>query len=160
MLDSTKSAGTGARDAVPFPTRAPVRRSGKPSGLYDLLVPFEIPQREFDDAVDDAIDRIPDDLARAMDNVAIFVVEEYEPGPGEPADTELLGLYEGTPLTERDSWWDAGSLPDRISIFRGPLMRLCSTREELVEEILVTVVHEVAHHFGIDDDRLHELGWS
>ncbi|WP_459314115.1 metallopeptidase family protein [Arthrobacter sp. MDT2-2] len=128
--------------------------------MYDLLVPFEIPREEFDDAVDDAIDRIPDDLARAMDNVAIFVVEEYEPGPDEPADTELLGLYEGTPLTERDSWWDAGSLPDRISIFRGPLMRLCSTREELVEEILVTVVHEVAHHFGIDDDRLHELGWS
>jgi predicted Zn-dependent protease with MMP-like domain len=135
-------------------------QAGRPSGLYDLLVPFEIPREEFDDAVDDAIDRIPDDLARAMDNVAIFVVEEYEPGPGEPADTELLGLYEGTPLTERDSWWDAGSLPDRISIFRGPLMRLCSTREELVEEILVTVVHEVAHHFGIDDDRLHELGWS
>jgi len=123
-------------------------------------VPFEITRAEFEEAVDDAIDRIPDDLARAMDNVAIFVVEEYEPRPGEPAVTELLGLYEGTPLTERDSWWDAGSLPDRISIFRGPLMRLCDSREELVEEILVTVVHEVAHHFGIDDDRLHELGWG
>ncbi len=123
-------------------------------------MPFEITRAEFEEAVDDAIDRIPDDLARAMDNVAIFVVEEYEPRPGEPAVTELLGLYEGTPLTERDSWWDAGSLPDRISIFRGPLMRLCDSREELVEEILVTVVHEVAHHFGIDDDRLHELGWG
>ncbi|PPB48364.1 hypothetical protein C4K88_15010 [Arthrobacter pityocampae] len=95
-----------------------------------------------------------------MTNVVIFVVEEYEPHPGEPSDTELLGLYEGTPLTERDSWWDAGSLPDRISIFRGPLMRLCDSREELVEEILVTVVHEIAHHFGIDDDRLHQLGWG
>ena len=103
---------------------------------------------------------VPDDLAEAMDNVAIFVVEEYEPAPGEPADTELLGLYEGTPLTERDSWWEAGSLPDRISIFRGPLMRLCDSRDDLVEEILVTVVHEIAHHFGIDDDRLHELGWG
>ena len=123
-------------------------------------MPFEIPRNEFEEAVDDAIDGIPDDLARAMDNVAILVVEEYEPRPGEPADTELLGLYEGTPLTERDSWWEAGSLPDRISIFRGPLMRLCGSREELVEEILVTVVHEVAHHFGIDDDRLHELGWG
>ncbi|KNC19294.1 hypothetical protein AC792_06795 [Arthrobacter sp. RIT-PI-e] len=128
--------------------------------MYDRGVPFEIPREEFEEAVDDAIDRIPDDLARAMDNVAILVVEEYEPRPGEPADTELLGLYEGTPLTERDSWWDAGSLPDRISIFRGPLMRLCGSREELVEEILVTVVHEVAHHFGIDDERLHELGWA
>nr|WP_247829293.1 metallopeptidase family protein [Arthrobacter antioxidans] len=127
---------------------------------YDRDVPFEISREEFEDAVDDAIDRIPDDLARAMDNVAIFVMEEYEPHPGEPADTELLGLYEGTPLTERDSWWDAGSLPDRISIFRGPLMRLCDSREELVEEIVVTVVHEIAHHFGIDDDRLHQLGWG
>lgn len=123
-------------------------------------MPFNVSREEFEEAVDDAIDLIPDDLARAMDNVAIFVVEEYEPAPGEPADTELLGLYEGTPLTERDSWWDAGSLPDRISIFRGPLMRLCASRQELVEEILVTVVHEVAHHFGIDDERLHELGWN
>jgi predicted Zn-dependent protease with MMP-like domain len=129
-------------------------------GLYDQGVPFEISRAEFEEAVDDAIDRIPDDLARAMDNVAIFVVEEYEPGPGEPADTELLGLYEGTPLTERDAWWESGSLPDRISIFRGPLMRHCDTRDELVEEVLVTVVHEIAHHFGIDDNRLHELGWG
>lgn len=123
-------------------------------------MPFEITREEFEEAVDDAIDRIPDDLAQAMVNVGIFVVDEYEPGPGDPPDTQLLGLYEGTPLTERDSWWDAGSLPDRISIFRGPLMRLCTSREELVEEILVTVVHEVAHHFGIDDERLHELGWG
>ncbi|MBG6217833.1 putative Zn-dependent protease with MMP-like domain [Arthrobacter sp. CAN_A6] len=123
-------------------------------------MPIDISLAEFEAAVDDAIDEIPDDLARAMNNVAIFVVEEYEPGPGEEPDTELLGLYEGTPLTERDSWWDAGSLPDRISIFRQPLQRACSTREELVEEILVTVIHEVAHHFGIDDDRLHELGWG
>ena len=123
-------------------------------------MPFQITREEFEEAVDDAIDLIPDDLAQAMDNVAIFVVEEYEPRPGEPADTELLGLYEGTPLTERDSWWEAGSLPDRISIFRGPLMRACESREDLVEEILVTVVHEIAHHFGIDDERLHELGWG
>lgn len=115
---------------------------------------------DFESAVDDAIDRIPDRLARAMNNVAIFVVEEYEPAPGEDPETELLGLYEGTPLTERDSWWDAGSLPDRISIFRQPLLRHCDSREELVEEILITVVHEVAHHFGIDDQRLHELGWG
>ena len=115
---------------------------------------------DFESAVDDAIDQIPDRLARAMNNVAIFVMEEFEPGPGEEADPDLLGLYEGTPLTERDSWWDAGSLPDRISIFRQPLLRMCGSREELVEEILVTVIHEVAHHFGIDDERLHELGWG
>ena len=71
----------------------------------------------------------------------------------------LLGLYDGVPLTERDDAWSM-TLPDRILVFKGPLERWCSTREELVEEIEVTVIHEVAHHFGIDDDRLHELGWE
>ncbi|MHA7154541.1 metallopeptidase family protein [Arthrobacter sp. TMN-50] len=115
---------------------------------------------DFESAVDDAIDQIPEDLTRMMNNVAIFVREEYEPGPGEAPDPGLLGLYEGTPLTERDSWWGAGSLPDSISIFRQPLLRHCGTRDELIEEILITVIHEVAHHFGIDDERLHELGWG
>ena len=115
---------------------------------------------DFEAAVDDALDSIPADLAAAMNNVAVFIEEEYEPLPGEDPETELLGLYDGTPLTERDSWWDAGSLPDRIVIFRGPLMRMCSTRDELVDEIRITVIHEVAHHFGIDDARLHELGWG
>ena len=123
-------------------------------------MPIDMSLEDFESAVDDAIDQIPDRLAGAMDNIAILVVEEYEPHPGEAADTELLGLYEGTPLTERDSWWAAGSLPDRISIFRQPLLRHCDSREELVHEILVTVIHEVAHHFGIDDDRLRELGWD
>lgn len=112
-------------------------------------------EAEFDQAVGDALDLIPDELARLMSNVAVLV--DDEPPAGEP---ELLGLYEGVPLTERDGWWDAGSLPDRITIFRGPLTRLCSDRDELLDEIAVTVVHEVAHHFGIDDDRLHELGWG
>ncbi|MET4060647.1 putative Zn-dependent protease with MMP-like domain [Arthrobacter sp. UYP6] len=123
-------------------------------------MPIEMLPDDFETAVDDAIDSIPADLADAMDNVAIFIEEEYEPRPGEDPETELLGLYEGTPLTERDSWWDAGSLPDRIVIFRGPLLRMCSSRDELVHEIRVTVIHEVAHHFGIDDERLHELGWG
>ena len=123
-------------------------------------MPIEIPADDFETAVDDALDSIPADLAAAMNNVAVFIEDEYEPGPGEDPDTELLGLYEGTPLTERDSWWDAGSLPDRIVIFRGPLLRMCSSREELIDEIRITVIHEVAHHFGIDDARLHELGWG
>lgn len=115
---------------------------------------------DFETAVTDALDSIPGDLAAAMSNVAVFIEDEYEPGPGEDPETELLGLYEGTPLTERDSWWDAGSLPDRIIVFSGPLMRMCSSREELVKEIRITVIHEVAHHFGINDTRLHELGWG
>jgi predicted Zn-dependent protease with MMP-like domain len=110
---------------------------------------------EFDDAVGYALDTIPAGLARAMDNVVVLV--EDEPPADDP---ELLGVYDGTPLTERDSWWAAGALPDRITIFRGPLQRMCETPDELREEIAVTVVHEVAHHFGIDDDQLHELGWG
>lgn len=110
---------------------------------------------EFDAAVGDALDLIPDELARLISNVAVLV--DDEPPDGEP---ELLGLYEGVPLTERDGWWDAGSLPDRITVFKGPLTRLARDREELRDEIAVTVVHEVAHHFGIDDARLHELGWG
>ena len=115
---------------------------------------------EFEAAVSDALDSIPGKLARAMDNVAVFIDDDYVPGPGEDPDTVLLGIYEGVPLTERDSWWDAGSLPDRITIFREPILEICSSREDVIHEVAVTVVHEIAHHFGISDDRLHELGWG
>lgn len=108
----------------------------------------------FEDAVADALDAVPAELARLMDNVVVLV--EDDPPPDDP---DLLGLYEGTPLTERDDGW-AGSLPDRITIFRNPTLDLCDTVEDVVEEVRVTVVHEIAHHFGIDDDRLHELGWG
>ncbi len=121
---------------------------------------FELSLAEFEDAAADAVSRIPAELARAITNVAIFVEERYLPGPGEDPETVLLGLYEGTPLTERDSWWDAGSLPDRITIYRQPILDICLSREEVIHEITVTVIHEIAHHFGIDDDRLHELGWA
>ncbi len=110
---------------------------------------------DFESAVTDALDLIPDELAAMVTNVAVIVQDE--PPDDEP---DLLGLYEGVPLTERDGWWDAGSLPDRITIFQGPLQRLCRDRDELLDEITVTVVHEVAHHFGIDDARLHDLGWG
>ncbi|MFJ6158687.1 metallopeptidase family protein [Pseudarthrobacter sp. NPDC092184] len=121
---------------------------------------FTMSEDEFEAAVQDALDSIPDKLARAMDNVAVFIEDDYVPKPGEDADTVLLGLYEGVPLTERDSWWDAGSLPDRITIFREPILDICASREDVIHEVAVTVVHEIAHHFGIDDDRLHELGWG
>jgi predicted Zn-dependent protease with MMP-like domain len=110
---------------------------------------------EFEDAVREALDRVPADLAQMMDNVVVLVEDD---APDD--DRELLGLYEGTPLTERDAWWAAGSLPDRITIFRNPTLAICGTAQEVVEEVRVTVVHEIAHHFGIDDERLHELGWD
>ena len=113
---------------------------------------------EFDQVVTEALDRIPPELAEQLSNVAVFVEEEYEPEPWEDPDTELFGLYDGIPLTERAGMpWQ---MPDRIIIYRGPLLRAFQEREELVEEITVTVIHEVAHFFGIDDERLHELGWD
>ena len=125
-------------------------------------VPDAVPHVEdqFESAVSDALDRIPPELAKTMDNVAVFIEDDYTPQPGEDPDTVLLGLYEGVPLTERDSWWDAGSLPDRITIYRQPILEICASREDVIEEVTVTVVHEIAHHFGISDERLHELGWG
>ena len=115
----------------------------------------EMTRAEFEDAVRDALDEIPDELAAMMDNVVVLV--EDTPPADEP---DLLGLYEGTPLTERGDFWAAGSLPDRITIFRLPTLSFCEDRDEVVEEVAVTVVHEIAHHFGIDDERLHALGWG
>lgn len=125
----------------------------------------EISEEEFEEAVGDALDLVPEELMDAVDNV-VFLIEE-EPTAEQMFGTELdeygkpglLGLYEGVALTERDNGW-SGALPDTIFIFRGPLSRLCETREELIEEIAITVIHEIAHHFGIDDERLHELGWD
>lgn len=122
--------------------------------------PFPMSETDFEAAVSDALDRIPPDLAKTMNNVAIFIEDDYTPQPGDEPGPVLLGLYEGVPLTERDSWWDAGSLPDRITIYRQPILDICETREEVIDEVTVTVVHEIAHHFGISDDRLHELGWG
>lgn len=115
---------------------------------------MELTDDAFDVLVADALDRIPEGLARLMDNVVVLV--EAEP-PAE--DPELLGLYVGTPLTERGSEYTFHA-PDQVFIFRGPLLRMCLDLEELAEEIEITVVHEIAHHFGIDDDQLHDLGWG
>jgi len=115
----------------------------------------EMSREDFEDAVRDALDTVPPELTAVMDNVVVLV-EDVPP----PGDEDLLGLYEGVPLTERTWAWEAGSLPDRITIFRLPTLEMCDTRDDVVEEVAITVVHEIAHHFGIDDDRLHELGWA
>jgi predicted Zn-dependent protease with MMP-like domain len=110
------------------------------------------PQR-FDELVSDALDLIPPRLVAAMDNVVVLVEAR---NPGEP---DLLGLYEGIALTERDSWY-GGSLPDAITIYRDALLDVSETEADVVDEVAITVIHEIAHHFGIDDERLHELGWG
>lgn len=110
-----------------------------------------VPPEEFETLVTEALDGIPPDLGREMRNVAV-VVEDYGGSPG------LLGLYQGVPLTQRTTYY-AGVLPDRITIYRLPLCAISRDREDLVQQVRTTVVHEVAHHFGIDDERLDELGW-
>jgi len=117
-------------------------------------VPIDIPPDEFEDLVAEALDEIPDELARLVDNVVFVVEDDVEPG-----DPPLLGLYQGVPLTERGTWY-AGAMPDRITIYRRPILRICDTYDDVLDEVHITVVHEIAHHFGIDDDRLHELGYD
>lgn len=110
------------------------------------------PQR-FEELVSEALDLIPPKLADAIDNVVVLVEARND------EERDLLGLYQGIALTERDSWY-AGSLPDTITIYREALLDSCETEEQVVEEVAITVIHEIAHHFGIDDERLHELGWG
>ena len=115
---------------------------------------MHLSENEFDDLVSDALDRIPAPLAALMDNVVVLV--EDEPPPEEAG---ILGLYVGTPLTERDSNYTFRP-PDQVFVYRGPLLRMCADADELADEVAITVVHEIAHHFGIDDDALHDLGYA
>lgn len=114
---------------------------------------LQIDEARFEQLVDDALDSVPDELFRAMDNVAVLIADR---NPDEP---DLLGLYEGVALTERDTNY-SGFLPDTITIYRGALCDFCSTEEQLVHEVAVTVIHEIAHHFGIGEQTLHDLGWA
>ncbi|HVM15789.1 MAG TPA: metallopeptidase family protein [Egibacteraceae bacterium] len=111
-----------------------------------------IAEDRFEELVGLALDSLPDELWERFDNVAVVVDDRH------PTEPDLLGIYEGIPLTDRGDY--AGVLPDRIAIYRVPLCEMCLDEEELVEEVRVTVVHELAHHMGIDDDALHDLGWA
>ena len=115
---------------------------------------MRVGEAEFDELVAAALDGVPPSLAQLMDNVVVLV--EPEPSAKNP---HLLGLYVGTPLTERDSGYTFRT-PDRILLFRGPLTRMCHSHDDLVEQVRITVVHEIAHHFGIDDAALHRLGYG
>ena len=112
---------------------------------------IDIEPGRFEEMVATALDSLPAELGRLMSNVAVTV--EHDPGP-----PGLLGLYEGIPLTSRTTQY-AGVLPDRITIYRQAICAICRTEDEVAGEVRRTVIHEVAHHFGIDDDRLADLGW-
>jgi predicted Zn-dependent protease with MMP-like domain len=117
----------------------------------------EVQPERFEELVVEALDGIPPRLGKLMENVAVFV-EDRSRIPG------LLGLYQGVPLTNRNNVYGYSSgtfpMPDRITIYRLPICGICPTEEAVVEQVRVTVIHEVAHHFGIDDRRLDELGWA
>jgi predicted Zn-dependent protease with MMP-like domain len=109
-----------------------------------------LPRYRFERLVADALDDLPDELAAVLENVVVVVEDRHAEEP------ELLGLYEGVPHTERSG--DEG--PDVVSIYRLALCEMCEDEDDLAEEVYVTVVHELAHAAGIDDARLHELGWA
>ncbi|HEX9338064.1 MAG TPA: metallopeptidase family protein [Pseudonocardiaceae bacterium] len=116
-------------------------------------MPVEMSLERFEELVADALDQIPRQFTAAMSNVVVLV-EDIN-----PENHNLLGLYHGVALTSRTSHY-AGVLPDRITIYRLPILGICRTDADVVRQVGITVIHEVGHHFGIDDDTLHELGWG
>jgi predicted Zn-dependent protease with MMP-like domain len=111
---------------------------------------------QFEWCVERALDLLPDQVAEQIANVAVIVQDV--PPPDQPPD--LLGYYDGVPMTERFGYGGIGALPDRIVIFREPILAICDTLEDVVDEVVITVVHEVAHFYGIEEDRIHDLGWG
>ena len=114
----------------------------------------EMSEDRFAELVEAAFAQVPPELTAMLDNVVLFVEDDAP-----PEDPDLLGLYDGVALTERDTAY-GGVLPDRITIYRNPTLAICDTEDDVVHEVGITVVHEIAHHFGIDHARLHELGYA
>ena len=126
-------------------------------------MPIQLRRARFERLVEEALASIPEPLRQRMDNVEIVIEtwpteDHLEAAELEPDDW-LFGLYEGTPLIERGITADP-LLPDKITIFQGPLQEVCSSEDEIRQEVRTTVVHEIAHHFGIDEGRLAELGYD
>jgi predicted Zn-dependent protease with MMP-like domain len=116
--------------------------------------PTEIDAHEFERLVTHELDELPDDMVDGLENM-VFVTEDRP----EDGSLDLLGLYDGTALTDRGNY-GFGELPDRIILYREPLLAACDTLGELKDQIHVTLVHEIAHFYGINDEQLHELGWA
>ncbi len=114
----------------------------------------DVSEERFEALVAAALDELPEPLAEGLENVMIRIRTGRRTGG-------LLGLYEGVPLTERGDYGAGGPpMPDQVTIYRLPILAMCDTEDEVVEQVRITVVHELAHHYGIDDERLHELGWA
>ncbi|MEO8275343.1 MAG: metallopeptidase family protein [Thermoanaerobaculia bacterium] len=121
---------------------------------------MRVPPEEFEALVEQALGNLPDEFKAALDNVAVMIAEEpsdedlIEVGidPEDPERDELFGLYQGTPLTERDSFYSG--LPDRVLIFRGPILRECVTRRAVMREVRETVQHELGHYFGMEEEDM------
>jgi predicted Zn-dependent protease with MMP-like domain len=110
----------------------------------------DVTMERFESFVAEALDAIPDEFAAQVENVAFLIEEDSERG-------DLLGLYEGVPVTKRGTY--GGAMPDRITIYKDPICRMCRTEDEVREQVRDTVVHELGHYFGLGDARLRELGW-
>jgi predicted Zn-dependent protease with MMP-like domain len=119
----------------------------------------KVSRRRFEEIVADALDGIPREIWLEMENVAVIVEDWPRPDQGTPGGT-LLGLYEGVPMTHRSPLGYNGAMPDRITIFRGPLCARARDEDDLVAQVRTTVLHEVGHYFGMSDARLRELGWA
>ncbi|GAA3595461.1 metallopeptidase family protein [Klugiella xanthotipulae] len=114
----------------------------------------EITDTDFELLVTAELDALPDAIVENLDNLVIAIEDIPEDG-----SADLLGLYDGLALTERGNY-GFGEIPDRITLYKNNLQAICNTLDELRDEVHITLVHEIAHHFGIDDARLHELGWA
>ena len=141
-----------ARHAVDISSTGANTAPGSEWPVASVPLVLVSPER-FEELVAEALDGIPPELGARMDNVAVFIEDRSR-------QAGVLGLYHGVPLTKRDRGYAGMVMPDRITIFRLPICAICATEADVVHHVRVTVVHEVAHHFGIDDNRLAELGWA
>lgn len=126
---------------------------------------YELTDEEFEAAVQDAIDSIPEEFLDDLENVAIVIADEPEDEDFEgdgyfTEEGDLLGLYDGLALTDRDGGYGFGDYPDTITIFKGPHERLEGGRDDIIEEVRKTVVHEIAHYFGLDEDQVDDMGYA
>ena len=117
---------------------------------------MRIPPEEFESLVEKALEELPEEFVELLENVVVMVEEEPEPEALEGMEPggEIFGLYQGTNLLERDTFSYIGALPDRILIYRGPILRHCATRREVIREVRDTVVHELGHYFGMEEDQM------